>query len=510
MSLGSSQDLITLPVSKDHQDDNACEVQETDMLLPDTDLDGVVNLPSGSYKAIINDGDTENIFYSFASNPPCDSEAASPQRKRKASFLKSLRSASLSISLLAKPSDDRHASVFLAGWNVSNLIQGTGILGIPYAVAQGGWAAVASIFLAAGICCYTGKILINCLYEESKKTYIKRRLRVNFPEVGEAVFKKRGHNLVACVQMFELFGAVIMYIILLGTVLADLLKASTNLGPSEWAAISCIVVLPALFIRRMSVLSWLSMISVFALLGSIVTLIAFGFTKIHDWKLTNIPPFNPTTFPIGFGIIAFSYCGHAVFPSIEASMRKPEQFNSMMNSTFLFGAVVKTLLGTFMVLAFGHKTDEVATVNLHESKAFSIAAALLVVSNVMLAVPLCMFVTIATFDDALLKYFPHLDRNSKYHWVWLLISRPTLLCFGLCLALVIPHFGLLMGFVGSFTGAWLCFIFPCWFYLKLRWNKLSKYQIAFNIFVIVLGFIVGFTGMFFSAKALVKSFKMPI
>ena len=82
--------------------------------------------------------------------------------------LHKLKSATLTVSLLEKPSDDRRASAFLAGWNVTNLIQGTGILGVPYAVRMGGWAAVAANALIALLCCYTGKLLIECLYEKSK------------------------------------------------------------------------------------------------------------------------------------------------------------------------------------------------------------------------------------------------------------------------------------------------------------------------------------------------------
>lgn len=74
--------------------------------------------------------------------------------------IQKLKSATMTVSLLEKPSDDRRASAFLAGWNVTNLIQGTGILGVPYAVRMGGWAAVAANALVAFLCCYTGKLLV--------------------------------------------------------------------------------------------------------------------------------------------------------------------------------------------------------------------------------------------------------------------------------------------------------------------------------------------------------------
>ena len=220
---------------------------------------------------------------------------------------RSLRSASLSVSMLEKPSDDRKAHAFLAGWNVSNLIQGTGILGVPYAVQQGGWAAVAMIFVVAILCCYTGKLLIECMYEKSKKTGIRRRLRVNYPEVAEAVMGRKGHIILGIIQSVEMFGGVIMYVVLLGTVWADLFQKVTGLGIKEWAAINCCLSLPTLFITKMSIVSWLSMMSVFSLMSAIITLIAFCCTQVPAWSLANIPPFNPQTFPIGFGIICLLY-----------------------------------------------------------------------------------------------------------------------------------------------------------------------------------------------------------
>lgn len=435
----------------------------------------------------------------------------STRSKRGKSFLnsrqfRSFRSASLSVSMLEKPSDDRKAHAFLAGWNVSNLIQGTGILGVPYAVQQGGWAAVAMIFVVAIMCCHTGKLLIECMYEKSKKTGIRRRLRINYPEVAEAVMGHKGLVILSIIQSIEMFGGVIMYIVLLGTVWADMFQKYTGLGMKEWAAINCIISLPTLFITKMSIVSWLSMLSVFSLMSALLTLITFCLTQTSVWSLINIPAFDPQTFPIGFGIIVFSYCAHAVFPSIEGSMKKPGQFDSMMNSSFLLAAVVKGLLGTFMVLTFGNATAEVATVNLAAHPVFSKVSTFLVVGNVLLAIPLGMFVVSMTFDNAFLSYFPHMNRDSKYNWVWLLITRPLLISLGLFLGLMVPHFGLLMGVIGSFTGSCLCFIFPCYFHMKLRWESLSKIEVAIDVFIMVFGIVAGSLGLAFSTKALVMTY----
>lgn len=52
-----------------------------------------------------------------------------------------------------------------AAWNVTNAIQGMFIVSLPFAVLRGGYWAIAAMIGIAHICCYTGKILVECLYE---------------------------------------------------------------------------------------------------------------------------------------------------------------------------------------------------------------------------------------------------------------------------------------------------------------------------------------------------------
>lgn len=428
---------------------------------------------------------------------------------KKASFAESVRKlggASLTVSALERPSDDRRASAWLAGWNVTNLIQGTGILGVPYAVMMGGWASVAIIVIVAAICCYTGKLLVECLYVESKRTGQLKRAYVNYPEVGEAAWPGWGNKIVSVVQVCEMYGGVIMYIVLLATVFSDILQEKAPLDIYQWAVICAYVALPGIFITRVSVIAWISMISVFALLSSIATIIIYCITEYRDMAISNIPPFDPQKFPIGFGVIVFSYCAHAVFPGVEGSMREPKQFPMMMNSAFSLAGVVKVLLGLLAVLRFGKQTNQVITVNMAISPVFNIVATALVVTNVFLAFPLCMFVVLETWDNKLLPYFPHLGRDSKHHWFWLVLTRTLLLTFALFLAVIVPHFGLLMGFVGSFTGTCLSFVFPCVFHLVLHWNKTPWYSVLTKILIILFGLVCGACGLFFSGRELAKAF----
>ena len=424
-----------------------------------------------------------------------------------AGFSQSIRNmkSTMTISLLEKPSDDRRASAFLAGWNVTNLIQGTGILGVPYAVRMGGWAAVAANAIVALLCCYTGKLLIECLYEKSKRTGQVKRVRVNYPEVGEAVWPGWGNRIVSLVQFCEMFGGVISYLVLLGTIFTDILHKYAPYDMYTWTAISACVALPALFIRRVSVIAWISMVSVFALMSSIITIIIYSITQYKDMSIANIPPFDINTFPVGFGVIVFSYTAHAVFPGVEGSMKRPDQYPMMMNIAFLLAAIVKVAFGLLPVLRFGADTDQAITVNLKTSPAFYILANALVVTNVFTAFPIVSYIVLETFDHKILPYFPHLHVDTPYHWVWIIISRPLVLSFGLLMAIVVPHFGLFMGLVGSFTGTCLCFMFPCIFHMVLKWNELKWYNIVVRVTIIIFGLVCGVLGIVFTGRELAKA-----
>ena len=419
---------------------------------------------------------------------------------------KSFTVSHLTLSLIEKESFDRQASAILAGWNVTNLIQGMGILGVPYAVREGGVAAVVCIFIVAMFCDFTGILLVDCLYEISPRSKIRKRVRESYPDVGDAVWPGVGGKVISIVQTIELYSAAVLYLILLTSMFSQITAKYVPIGLNEWAIICSLAVLPSVFIQRLSLIAWMSMVAVFSLMSALMVMISYCIVLSDEWTWDNIPSFNISTFPVGFGIVTFSYCAHAVFPGIEGSMREPKHFNNMMHVSFFISAVVKTLFGIFSVLTFGHLTKQVFTLNLEGNVGFNTATTVLVAMNVFFSFPLPLFVVVETFDNIIGPHFPHLAPGTKYHWYWLLLTRTLLVTLALFIALVVPHFGLLMGFVGSFTGTCLSFGFPCIAHLVLRWNYLRWYHITGEIVLIVFGVFAGGLGFIYSGKALVDSF----
>jgi solute carrier family 32 (vesicular inhibitory amino acid transporter) len=94
--------------------------------------------------------------------------------------------------------------------------------------------------------------------------------------------------------------------------------------------------------------------------------------------------------------------------------------------------------------------------------------------------------------------------------VWGLGWRVGVILFTVLMACFIPHFSILMGFIGSFTGTMLSFIWPCYFHLKLKGHILEQKDRAYNYFIIGLGFLFCFVGIYDSGNALVRAFEIGL
>ena len=94
--------------------------------------------------------------------------------------------------------------------------------------------------------------------------------------------------------------------------------------------------------------------------------------------------------------------------------------------------------------------------------------------------------------------------------IWGLAYRIGIVLVTIIFAVFIPHFSILMGFIGNFTGCLLSFVWPCIFHLYLRRHLMSWYTMCWDIFIIFLGIMFGLFGMYYSGKALQKAYVLGI
>lgn len=224
---------------------------------------------------------------------------------------------------------------------------GVGILSTPYAAAKGGWLSLVLLLAFALICCYTAILLRRCLDSDP---YIH-----SYPDVGEASFGKWGRWIISIMLYLELYAVAIEFLILEGDNLAHLFpSAGISFGriilrPNEiFIIMSAVCMLPTVWLRELSVLSYISATGVVA---SFLIVLTVGWIGILDGvgfhnqgSLLHLDGL-----PVAVGLYSFCYCGHAVFPSIYGSMRNRAQFSHVRNFTSLCYSYISRQLRKYII-----------------------------------------------------------------------------------------------------------------------------------------------------------------
>lgn len=174
------------------------------------------------------------------------------------------------------PGTGMAASVF----NLINVIMGAGYVSIPFACAQGGWAALPLLWLLGCIFCYTGTSLLACCAAVDAETSAAASARTSstsstapagYEAVAARAFGPSGAALVSAIMYAELLGICAVYVVLESEVLSTLLTGSSlgtalvsALGPSAYGALAVALMLPTVLLPDLGALSVLGALGVAA------------------------------------------------------------------------------------------------------------------------------------------------------------------------------------------------------------------------------------------------------
>ncbi|KAL0358641.1 UNVERIFIED_CONTAM: Amino acid transporter AVT1C [Sesamum angustifolium] len=224
-----------------------------------------------------------------------------------------------------------------------NVLCGVGILSTPYAVKEGGWLGLSILLTFAVLSYYTGILLRSCLDSQpGLETY---------PDIGQAAFGTTGRVAISIILYVELYACCVEYIILESDNLSSLFpNAHLNFGAFElnshhlFAVMTALAVLPTVWLRDMSVLSYISVDQV-------------GFQT----KGTTL---NLSTLPVAIGLYGYCYSGHAIFPNIYTSMVKPSQYPAVLLTSFAICTMMYAAVAVLGYMMFGESTQSQFTLNM--------------------------------------------------------------------------------------------------------------------------------------------------
>ncbi|XP_036758187.1 vesicular inhibitory amino acid transporter isoform X1 [Manis pentadactyla] len=387
------------------------------------------------------------------------------------------------------------------------------VLGLPYAILHGGYLGLFLIIFAAVVCCYTGKILIACLYEENEDGEVVR-VRDSYVAIANACcaprFPTLGGRVVNVAQIIELVMTCILYVVVSGNLMYNSFPG-LPVSQKSWSIIATAVLLPCAFLKNLKAVSKFSLLCTLAHFVINILVIAYCLSRARDWAWEKVKFYiDVKKFPISIGIIVFSYTSQIFLPSLEGNMQQPSEFHCMMNWTHIAACVLKGLFALVAYLTWADETKEVITDNLPGS--IRAVVNIFLVAKALLSYPLPFFAAVEVLEKSLFQegsraFFPACYGGDGRLKSWGLTLRCALVVFTLLMAIYVPHFALLMGLTGSLTGAGLCFLLPSLFHLRLLWRKLLWHQVFFDVAIFVIGGICSVSGFVHSLEGLIEAYR---
>ncbi|KAF9976105.1 hypothetical protein BGZ73_009142 [Actinomortierella ambigua] len=402
------------------------------------------------------------------------------------------------IDLLAERPDQ--GSNLTAFANVVCVVAGTGTLGLPYALAQGGWVGVVVLFLSMLMSIYTGILIIKCIYYNGHS-----RLH-SYQEIGQHAFGRPGLWAVWFFHTSIVLGAPVMYFILSGSQIHAMTKSKVDLSETAWIWI-CAGVVSVPFV----VLKTLKEVSLLSIFGTLATIVLCVVTMVES--IVQYPEFKDVVghdiiilknLPMAIATISVCFGGNVVYMHVEESMRYPRSWNKVLVWAMFACVAMYAVVAIPGYLTYGNTAKSPILLSLPDNVWNKIATIFIIV-HVLLAAPILM----TSFALEVERVF-HIDtatRGVAKERLLRTINRLVILGVVGGIASLVPFFDSFLSLLGALGNCSLIFILPILFYWRLvGWRQMPWYELVLCGFILIVGILSAVIGTIDAIRALHRDF----
>ncbi|EIE22996.1 hypothetical protein COCSUDRAFT_15642, partial [Coccomyxa subellipsoidea C-169] len=407
-----------------------------------------------------------------------------------------------------------NATFFQAVMNVLNILTGVGLLSIPFALRQAGWAGLGILWLLGIVTNYTAK---------AESSNGAAPPMIGYEDIGGAAFGALGRTIVSSVMYVELLGTCALLFILEGDNLFQLLGTKLASSSGAYMVLAAAIMVPTVWLPDLKSLSYLGFAGITATL-TVTAAVAYTLLVCCVMSAGGYPAGavtsagNWATLPLVFGIMAFVYSGHGVFPSVRASMKRPEHFPKarlsstqnlgftpfstpvqVLDAAYLVVGTLCTFIGAAGYYMYGNGALDVITFNLPKGLLATLCASLILVNPVAkFAITLDPVAVAANTSLAsVTQGFPAGLRRFAV--------RTVMAAGCLVAARFVPFLAYVMALIGSFLTISVSVIFPAACHLSIFRGKLSRRRLLWNYAVVAIGVVCALSGTAASLRALLQS-----
>ena len=212
------------------------------------------------------------------------------------------------LALEAKYAERNKSSFAQASFNAVNLLLGVGLLSLPYALKVSGWVVGISVLLLLCLVTnYTGKLLgrMMAIDPVNIRTY---------PDIGTAAFGMRGRLFISVVFFLELIVAGTSFLLLVADNLGELFPKFADGSEWRFLLIATCIVLPSVWLRNLSWLSYFSLLGIISSLWLTATILYEGGSRAHAPGSYRDPATTDVVTPyrdvgLAFGLLMVGFAG---------------------------------------------------------------------------------------------------------------------------------------------------------------------------------------------------------
>lgn len=395
---------------------------------------------------------------------------------------------------------------------------GTGILAMPHAFHNSGYAVGLIGTVAIGlICTYCIHLLIQAEYELCKR---RRIPSMTYPATAEASLLEGPHQLrwlapysVHIVNAFLLvyqLGTCCVYVVFISE---NIKSVCDEYWPDYHVAIYMLI-----FLVPLILINWirnLKLLAPFSTAANAITVVSFGI--ILYYLIEEGPTFEDRhavgeleNFPLFFGTVLFALEAIGVIMPLENEMKTPRQFGTPFGVLNVGMSCIITLyvgMGLLGYLTYGESSSGSITINLPPGDIMAQMVKVTLALAIYVTYGLQCYVAVDITWNEYLE--PRIEKNSKTLYKEF-ATRTVLVIITFLLAVAVPKIDLFISLFGALCLSALGIAVPAMVDICTYWHVHTGFRfyviLVKNLALVVFGICGLFVGTYTSLKEIVNEF----